>query len=64
LIERAANLVQAYWPKQVIFDHSRNKIIIYYRTRTEVALLTNLLQCPSYTSESGSEEEKAAILSQ
>jgi superfamily II DNA helicase RecQ len=63
LIERAANLVQAYWPKPEVFNHSRDKIIIYYRTREEVALLTDLLQCPSYTSKSGIEEEKAAIIS-
>jgi Lhr-like helicase len=63
LIERAANLVQVYWPKKEIFDHSRDKIIVYCRTREEVALLAELLQCPPYTSESGSEEEKAAILS-
>ena len=43
LIERAANLVQVYWPKKEIFDHSRDKIIVYYRTREEVALLTKLL---------------------
>jgi superfamily II DNA helicase RecQ len=64
LIERAASLVQAYWPKPEIFDHSRDKIIIYCRTREQVAMLADLLQCLSYTSESGSEEEKAAILSQ
>ena len=62
LVERAANLVQVYWPKKEVFDHSRDKILIYCRTREHVALLTELLQCPSYTSESGSEEEKAAIL--
>ena len=37
LIERVANLVQVYWLKQEIFDHSRDKIIIYYWTREEVA---------------------------
>jgi len=63
LVERAANLVKAYWPKPEIFDHSRDKIIIYCRTREQVALLAELLQCLSYTFESGSEEEKAAILS-
>jgi hypothetical protein len=63
LIERAANLVQAYWPKQEIFDHSRDKIIIYCRTREEVAQLADILKCPSYTSKSGTEEEKAAIIS-
>ena len=63
LIQRAANLVQVYWPQPEIFNHSRDKIIIYCRTREEVALLATLLQCPSYTSKSGTEEEKAAIIS-
>jgi superfamily II DNA helicase RecQ len=63
LIKRAANLVRVFWPKPEIFNHSQDKIIIYCRTRDEVALLADLLQCPSYTSEAGSEEEKAAILS-
>ena len=60
LVERAADLVQAYWPKQEIFDHSRDKII---RTREEVAQLADILKCPLYTSRSGTEEEKAAIIS-
>ncbi|KAH7385148.1 P-loop containing nucleoside triphosphate hydrolase protein [Cadophora sp. MPI-SDFR-AT-0126] len=63
LVERAADLVQAYWPKQEIFDHSRDKIIIYCRTREEVAQLADILKCPLYTSRSGTEEEKAAIIS-
>ena len=29
LVKRAASLVRAYWPKKEIFDHSRDKIIIY-----------------------------------
>ncbi|KAE8445097.1 hypothetical protein EG329_013812, partial [Mollisiaceae sp. DMI_Dod_QoI] len=62
LIEKAANLVRAYWPRKEIFDHAQDKIILYCRTRDEVALLANTLGCPSYTSESGSDEEKAAIL--
>jgi len=63
LIEKAANLVRAYWPRKEIFDYTKDKIILYCRTRDEVALLANTLGCPSYTSESGSDEEKAAILS-
>jgi superfamily II DNA helicase RecQ len=63
LVERAADLVQAYWPKQEIFDYSRDKIIIYCRTREEVAQLADILKCPLYTSRSGTEEEKAAIIS-
>ncbi|PQE16365.1 telomere-associated recQ-like helicase protein [Rutstroemia sp. NJR-2017a BVV2] len=62
LVERAAALVRSYWPQQEIFDHSRDKIIIYCRTREEVAQLAELLACPTYTSTSGTEEEKAAII--
>jgi hypothetical protein len=63
LIEKAASLVQECWPKKEIFDHSQDKIIIYCRTWAEVALVADILGCASYTSESGSEEEKATILS-
>ena len=63
LIEKAANLVQVYWPKKEIFNYSRDKIIIYCRTQAEVAMLADILGCASYTSELGSKEEKAAILS-
>jgi hypothetical protein len=62
LVERAAAWVQAYWPRKEIFDHSRDKIIVYCRTREEVAQLAGLLGCPTYTSRSGTEEEKAAII--
>jgi hypothetical protein len=63
LVERAADLVRAYWPKKEIFNHSQDKIIIYCRTREEVAQLADNLGCPTYTSRSGTEEEKAAIIS-
>jgi superfamily II DNA helicase RecQ len=63
LIKRAANLVRAYWPQKEIFDHSRDKIIVYCQTQEEVAQLTDILKCPTYTSRSGTEEEKAVIIS-
>jgi superfamily II DNA helicase RecQ len=63
LIERAAALVQEFWPRQEIFDHAQDKIIIYCRSRDEVYDLAAMLKCPSYTSESGSEEERATIIS-
>src|SRR5438045_2767872 len=63
LIERAATLVQEYWPKTEVFDHSQDKIIIYCQTWAEVATLADILGCPSYTSKSGSDKEKATILS-
>jgi superfamily II DNA helicase RecQ len=61
--ERAASLVRAYWPRRENLDHARDKIIIYCQTRTAVSLLAESLGCPSYTSESGTEDVKAAILS-
>jgi len=64
LIERAASLVQEFWPRQEIFDHARDKIIIYCGSRDEVYELATMLKCPSYTFESGSEEERAVIISQ
>ncbi|PQE10617.1 hypothetical protein CJF32_00009743 [Rutstroemia sp. NJR-2017a WRK4] len=62
LVERAAALVRSYWPQREIFDYSRDKIIIYCRTREEVAQLAELLAYPTYMSISGTEEEKAAII--
>jgi superfamily II DNA helicase RecQ len=56
--------VQEFWPRHEIFDHARDKIIIYYRSRDEVYELATMLKCPSYTSESGSKEERAIIISQ
>jgi superfamily II DNA helicase RecQ len=63
LIAKAADLVRASWPRTEIFDHTRDKIILYCRTRDDVALLASTLGCPSYTAASGSDEEKAVILS-
>lgn len=63
LIERAASLVREFWPRQEIFDHAQDKIIIYCRSREEVNELATMIQCPSYTSESGTEEERAIIIS-
>ena len=63
LVERAVKLIRSVWPRRKIFDHSRDKIIIYCRTRDKVETLASLLGCPSYTSRSGSEDEKASIIS-
>jgi superfamily II DNA helicase RecQ len=62
LIEKAAQLVRICWPRKDIFDHAKDKIIIYCRTRDEVRELQEILKCPAFTSESGSEQEKAAII--
>ncbi|OBT81161.1 hypothetical protein VE02_10169, partial [Pseudogymnoascus sp. 03VT05] len=63
LVEVAAKLVQTYWPQKQIFNHARDKIIIYYQSREDVSKLGEILRCPTYTSRSGTEEEKAEILS-
>ncbi|KFZ23101.1 hypothetical protein V502_02420 [Pseudogymnoascus sp. VKM F-4520 (FW-2644)] len=62
LVEVAAKLVQTYWPRKQIFNHARDKIIIYCQSRDEVGKLGEILRCPTYTSKSGTEEEKAEIL--
>ncbi|KFY23902.1 hypothetical protein V491_02362 [Pseudogymnoascus sp. VKM F-3775] len=64
LVEVAAKLVQTYWPRKQIFNHARDKIIIYCQSRDDVGKLEDILGCPTYTSKSGSEEEKAEILSE
>lgn len=63
LVERAAALVRSCQKEQPsLFSHGRDKIIIYCRTKDMVAELADLLDCPSYTADSGSEEEKEAII--
>jgi superfamily II DNA helicase RecQ len=64
LVEKAARLVQLSWSREDLFDHQRDKIILYCRTREDVAQLVDLLGCPSYTSTSGTEEEKKLIITQ
>src|SRR5277367_3694867 len=62
LVQKAADLIRSSWPRGDIFDHGQDKIIVYCRRRDEVRELGELLECPTYTSESGSEEEKGAII--
>lgn len=62
LIKKAANLVQECWLMQEIFNHARDKIIIYCWTREEVAQLAEIFYCSTYISKLGTEEEKAAII--
>lgn len=62
LVEAAAALVEACWPQEKFFNHSRDKIIMYCHSLKDVASLADILSCPTYTSRSGNEEEKAAII--
>jgi len=64
LPEKAAVVVRHCWPRKDIFNHARDKIIIYCQTLDDVRELQGILKCPAFTSESGTEQEKAAILSQ
>jgi hypothetical protein len=62
LVQKAADLIRSSWPRREIFDHGRDKIIVYCRRRDEAGELGKVLRCPVYTSESGSEEEKGAVI--
>jgi superfamily II DNA helicase RecQ len=62
LVQKAADLIRSSWPRGEIFDHGRDKIVVYCRRPDEARELGELLRCPTYTSESGSEEEKGAII--
>jgi hypothetical protein len=64
LLKHVVQIIQINWRKTKIFNHSRDKIIIYCRTREEVNQFVNLLPCFTYTSQSGTAEEKATIISE
>ena len=62
LLKKAAALARGSWPRGDCSDPAKDKMIIYCRTRLEVRDLQEILRCLSYTSESGSEDKKKAIL--
>ncbi|PNP50722.1 hypothetical protein FNYG_15934 [Fusarium nygamai] len=62
LCERAVHLVQSYWAQSDLFESRRDRIIIYCPTKALVAELADMLGCLSYTAESGTEQEKMAII--
>ncbi|KAF9767808.1 hypothetical protein IL306_014962 [Fusarium sp. DS 682] len=65
LCERAVCLVQSCLTQiDLFFERGRDKVIIYCPTKELVAELAELLSCPSYTADSGTAEEKRAILEQ
>ncbi|TXB97976.1 hypothetical protein FocTR4_00016852 [Fusarium oxysporum f. sp. cubense] len=45
-----------------LFKSEQDRVIIYCPTKDLVAELADMLGCPSYTAESGTEEEKMAII--
>ena len=62
LLEQTATEVRDAWNVSNLFDHSRDKIIIYVRMRDEAMQLAGILSCESYTSKSGTPAEKKDIL--
>ena len=63
LLEQGANEAQDAW-RSPYLDHSRDKIILYVRTRQDAKDLSDLLACNAYSAESGSVEEKQQMLRQ
>ncbi|KAM0714670.1 hypothetical protein Q7P37_003050 [Cladosporium fusiforme] len=62
LLEQTAIEVRDAWNVSNLFDHSCDKVIIYVRTREEAVQLADVLSCETYTSKSGTPEEKKNIL--
>jgi superfamily II DNA helicase RecQ len=64
LLEQAAARARDAWDQSGLFDKSRDKIILYVRTRDEAKELAQLLSCSTYTARSGTATEKEAIVAQ
>lgn len=62
LLSQAAVHAKKAWMKSGFFDHARDKIILYVRTCRDADDLAELLDCSSYTAESGTPVEKKQIL--
>ena len=62
LLEEGARRAKDVWENSLLLDRVRDKIILYVRTKEDAAVLVELLCCLQYTSESGTAEEKEALL--
>jgi superfamily II DNA helicase RecQ len=62
LIKQAAIEAKDAWTKSGLFNHARDKIILYVRTRKNADDLADLLDCDAYTVESGTPAERKKIL--
>ncbi|KAH6975566.1 telomere-associated recQ-like helicase [Ilyonectria destructans] len=62
LLERATRLVQSCWERTDLFRSERDRVILYCPTKELVAELADMLGCPSYTADSGTADEKGAII--
>jgi hypothetical protein len=63
-LEQAAARARDAWDQSGLFDKSRDKIILYVRTRDEAKDLAQLLGCGTYTARSGIVTEKEAIIAE
>ncbi|KAL2350398.1 P-loop containing nucleoside triphosphate hydrolase protein, partial [Cryomyces antarcticus] len=64
LLQQGAAKAREAWHESGLFDASKDKIVLYVRTLAEADELASLLGCSSYTSESGTSEEKEEILAE
>lgn len=62
LVEQAATYLPHKWQSDPGFEPGRDKVILYCRTRSDVAALSQRLGCYSFTADSGTAEEKADII--
>ena len=62
LLEEGARRAKDAWQASGLLDQTRDKIILYVRTRDEARELAELLSCPVYTAKAGTVEEKEELL--
>jgi len=62
LLEQAAAEARDAWERSSLFDHARDKIILYVRSVADAETLADLMGSECYTAASGSFGEKKAIL--
>lgn len=61
-LQQAVAEVRDAWLQSGLLDMTRDKIIIYVRTRNEAKDLASMLDCGSYIADSGSPDEKKELL--
>jgi hypothetical protein len=62
LIKQATIEAKVTWIELGLFDHARDKIILYVRTRKNADDLTDLLDYDAYIAESGTPIKRKKIL--
>ncbi|KAM6508149.1 hypothetical protein FALCPG4_018036 [Fusarium falciforme] len=62
LTERVIEVVQECCERDDMFDRARDRIIVYCSTKEVVYEVAGRMGCQSYTAETGTEEEKGAVI--